>query len=90
MKLRDHPGWPPQWTPFFGSRLPVRGEVGILTEIRLSAITGTRCIIVMEHLGTSCFGELSFDDDALCRRVLDFLKSHCGRSIVQIADLDIP
>jgi hypothetical protein len=44
--------------------------------------------IVMEHLGTSYFGELSFDNDALCR-VVDFLNSHCGKSIAQIANLDI-
>ena len=72
------------------SHVPVSGEVGVLNDIRLSTVTGTRCIIVMEHLGTSYVGELSFDDDALCRRVVNFLNAHCGESIVQIADLDIP
>ncbi|MGE5062113.1 MAG: hypothetical protein ACM3N3_22935 [Betaproteobacteria bacterium] len=89
MKLREHSAWPPSWTPFFGPRVAVSGEVGILNDIRLSTITGTRCIIVIGHLGTSYFGELSFDDDALCRRVVDFLNSHCGKSIAQIANLDI-
>jgi len=65
------------------------GEVGILNDIRLSTVTGTRCIIVVEYLGTSYLGELSFDDVALCGRVVDFLKSHCGKSIAQIANLDI-
>lgn len=73
---------------FLGPRVAVSGEVGILNDIRLSTMTGSR-IIVMEHLGTSYFGELSFDDDALCRRVVDFLNSHCGKSIAQIANLDI-
>jgi hypothetical protein len=44
----------------------------------------------MEYLRTSYLGERSFDDDAVCRRVVDFLQSHCGTSMVQIADLDIP
>ena len=70
------------------SHVPVSGEVGVLNDIRLSTVTGTRCIIVMEHLGTSYFGELSFD--TLCRRVANFLNAHCGESIAQIADLDIP
>lgn len=60
MKLREHPGWPPSWTPFSGPRVPVSGEVGILHDIRLSTVTGTRCIIVMEYLRTSYLGELSF------------------------------
>jgi hypothetical protein len=89
MKLREHSGWPPSWTPFLGPRVPANGEVGILDDIRLSSITATRCILVMEHLSTSYLGELSFDDVALCGRVVDFLKSHCGKSIAQIANLDI-
>jgi hypothetical protein len=90
MKLREYPGWPPQWTPFLGPRVPASGEVGILDDIRISSITGTRCIIVMENLSTTYIGELSFDDDALCSHVVDFLRSHCGKSIAQIAALDIP
>jgi|RhiMethySRZTD1v2_1073278.scaffolds.fasta_scaffold556458_2 hypothetical protein len=90
MKLREHSGWPPSWTPFLGPRVPVSGEVGILNDIRRSTVTGARCIIVMEHLRTSYLGELSFDDVTLCGRVVDFLKSHCGKSIAQIANLDIP
>ena len=90
MKLREYPGWPPQWTPFLGPRVPASGEVGILDDIRISSITGTRCIIVMENLSTTYIGELSFDDDALCSHVVNFLRSHCGESIAQIAALDIP
>ena len=93
LKLRDHPlvrsHWPPEWTPIYGSRNSTSGEVGILDDIYLSRVTAKRCILLIVYNSTSYIGAITFDDDAFCRRFVDLVQNHHGKSISQIAELDV-
>jgi hypothetical protein len=93
MKLRDHPllqqCWPPRWLPFYGPRVLLTGEVGILEDIRHSTVSEKRCILLMEHDETRYIAEMAFDDEPFCRRFVKLVEPHCGKPIAKIGDLDI-
>ena len=94
MKLREHPllqqCWPPRWLPFYGPRVPLAGEVGVLEDIRLSTVGKKRCILLMEHDETRYISELQFGDEAFCQRFVQLVEPHCRTPVAQIGDLDIP
>jgi hypothetical protein len=92
LKLRDHPlvrpHWPPEWTLVYGSHNSTSGEVGILDHIYLSRVTAKRCILLIVYNGTSYIGAITFDDDVFCRRFVDLVQNHRGKSLSRIAELD--
>ena len=94
MKLRGHPllqqCWPPRWLAFYGPRVPLAGELGVLEDIRLSSVGKKRCILLMEHDETRYIAELQFDDEAFCQHFVELVEQHRGKPIAQIGDLDIP
>jgi hypothetical protein len=90
MKYRGIPNWPPIWTQAGTERNKVAsGEVGILKQANGDSRSSTRCFLVIEHEGERYIGALLFDDHIFCWLVLQVLKSHIGRSIKDLGDLDL-
>ena len=93
MKLREHPSvkphWPPQWFPYYGPRVPVFGEIGILEDIRVSSVTPKRCLLLMRNGQQQCIGEVQFDDETSCQWFIKLVEPHRGKSMAQIGNLDI-
>lgn len=93
MKLGEHPlvksNWPPHWLAFYGPKVPITGELGVLEDIRLSSVGKKRCILLMEHEQTRYIAELQFDDEAFCQQFVKLVEPHSGKAIAQIGDLDI-
>jgi hypothetical protein len=99
MLLRDHPlmycfgipSWPPTWMLIKGpgaSRL--KGEIGILTGIRVSDLPSTRrCFLYMRHEESFYLGCLLFDDTGFCDQIAKRLQGYCNRSIAEIGSLDL-
>ena len=99
MELRNHPqmvfngqrNWPPQWIAMFGgSGTPLKGEVGTLEQVRLSAINHSTCFLTVAYQGETYLGTLSLDDALFCRQISDLLRHHCGESLKDIGSLDVP
>jgi len=96
MQLRTHPClfrggvyiWPPLWSRISGKAdIPV-GEVGILEVAYLSAVTDTKCFLLIQHEGSRFLGTLEFSDAGCCKKICEFLHRHCGQQLQLIADLD--
>ena len=94
MKLREHPSikpnWPPRWLAFYGPKVSITSELGVLEDIRLSLVGKKRCILLMEHEQTRYIAELQFDYEASCQQFVKLVEPHRGKAIAQIGDLDIP
>jgi hypothetical protein len=99
MELRKHPfmsfdgisKWPPKWIWTFGTvnGNPL-GEVGVLEAIQQSSIDPNVCFLTMSHNGGSYVGRLEFEQQDFCQQLCELLAHHCGRSLNEIAALDIP
>src|ERR671923_3059387 len=98
MELRHHPGmsyrgfptWPPVWVcrePNKPERL--RGEVGILTEVRVATTLPYKCFLVIKHEELEYIGCVLFTDQSFCEQITKLLQEHCGASIQHIGSLDI-
>jgi hypothetical protein len=99
MELRTHPlmshrgvpSWPPKWVWIDGTekQSPI-GEVGTLSEVRVSNVPGLDQLFVMiDYLGSVYMGCLLFDDPNFCHEVHQLLTGHRGRPISQIAALEL-
>jgi len=67
-----------------------RGEVGVLREAFLSRIEPhARLFLIVEHEGEEYIGCMMFDDAMFCGQVCEFLKQHCGKTVVEIGNLDL-
>ncbi len=99
MNLRDHPMmirkngdliWPPVWTPTQINRdeKPV-GEVGILEDVTMSDLNDNKIFMFMQSEGFRYMGFMIFDDVPFCDEIYRLLKSHVGRPIKEIGDLDL-
>jgi hypothetical protein len=92
MKLREHskmsyrgrPSWPPTWTS------GLTGEIGVLKEAYRSLVSTTRVFVTIDYVGDSYTGFIDLDDEQFCRQLVDLLQKHYGKTIRQIAELDIP
>jgi hypothetical protein len=92
MKLREHskmycrgrPSWPPIWTS------GLTGEIGVLKEAYRSLVSRTRMFVTIDYIGDSEIGFINLDDEQFCRELVDLLQKHYGKTIRQIAELDIP
>lgn len=99
MELRKHPFmlyrgisiWPPAWRwTFGGSNFHPTGEIGMLENIRQSAVDPDKCFLMMSYGGSRYFGRLQFDQKGFCQQVCDLLKAHCGRPLTEVGELNIP
>jgi len=98
MELRNHPlmsfqgvrNWPPQWRLTLGTpvNLPT-GEVGTLEYVQPSLVDPGTCFITISHDRCNYVGEINFDHHEFCARVCELLIAKFGRSLVEIASLDI-
>jgi hypothetical protein len=96
MQLRTHPClfgagvyiWPPLWSRVSGkAEIPV-GEVGILEVAYPSAVTGTKCFLLIQHEESRFLGTLEFSDSDCRKKICEFLRRHCGQPLQLIGDLD--
>ena len=98
MLLRDHPlmmyrrcpNWPPFWLCTGEYDQHPKGEVGTLKAVfRSDWQPPNRCFLLISREGSEYLGCLLFDDQALCRQVMELLKGHCNLSIAEIGGLDV-
>jgi hypothetical protein len=98
LKLRDHPllsfagrhSWPPVWTWIGGNRDQyLRGEIGVLKEVRQSERPSQKCFLVIEHENALYMGCMLVTDTVLCEQISEFIKKHRGYSIEAIGDLNV-
>ena len=97
MKLRDlvmsYGGiniWPPIWKPAKqGSLNTVKGEVGVLAYAHANPNVSGKCYLVMEYEDETYVGTLTFESQAFCRKVSDFLNQHPKKPIKEIGDLEL-
>jgi hypothetical protein len=98
MKLRDcspHPEdnyfyWPPLWAGVEeknGDRF--RGEVGTLQYVYANKVFWTKFYLVTHSAGESYVGALCFSHQSLSNKVLSLLRTHIGRTIKEMGDLEI-
>jgi hypothetical protein len=96
--LRDHPAstiaggpsWPPVWV--HSKTKPIKklyGEVGVFTGTILHDDIPTALFIRMVIDETAYMGYLGVNDAVFCYQLNKFLQHHIGRTIAEIADLDI-
>jgi hypothetical protein len=99
MKLRDHPlmtrksgykSWPPSWTTTHPDRddKPI-GEVGALEDVVVSELIDNKVFMFIKYQGFRYMGFMGFDDPTFCSQIRTRLKANIGRSIKEIADLDL-
>lgn len=98
MQFRDHPllaflgrhSWPPVWTWIGGDRdRYLRGEIGVLKEVRLSERPAQKCFVIIEHENALYMGCVLIGDAAFCDQVYEILKNHRGFAIEAIGDFDV-
>jgi hypothetical protein len=90
MSFRGLCNWPPVWVPSNGKDpMSLRGEVGILSYVHASNGISRKCYLVMEHEGSRYVGCLIFDDPSFCYQVSMLLRTHVGRPIKEIGNLDV-
>ena len=99
MKLREHPllsyrgipSWPPVWlwTAVQEDKKPI-GEVGTLSEVRLSLIEPpNKCFLLIDHDEAVYMGCLLINDLAFCAQIAQLLQGYYGYSIRDIGDIDL-
>jgi hypothetical protein len=98
MMLRDHPGmsfhgvsnWPPVWVHARANgQKQLTGEIGVLKYVHASNRLSNKCYLVMEHDNIQYVGCLIFNDATFCYQVANTLRTHLGRSIKELGDVDL-
>jgi hypothetical protein len=98
LNFRDHPllsfagrhSWPPIWTWIGGARdRYLRGEIGVLKEVRLSERPAKKCFLVIEHETALYMGCVLIADHPFREQVFELLTKHRGYSIEAIGGLDV-
>lgn len=90
MMYRGASNWPPLWvkkTPAGVKTL--KGEVGVLKYVFMRQRPADKCYLVIECEHEAFVGRLSFDNEASCGRISTLLRTHVGRSIKEIGDLEV-
>jgi hypothetical protein len=100
MYLRNHPlvsyggyrSWPPVWTPASAAAQTIpnlRGEVGVLTELRYYQERQGRIIYLLnDYNGEMYVGCLIIDDILFCEQLAERLRGECGKTIDAIGSLE--
>jgi hypothetical protein len=98
IKLRDHPlisyrgfrTWPPVWTQAGPGHLKTLfGEIGILRCAASSLEPFSQCTLLIDYEKQTFTGVLLFDNPDFCVQICNLLQANVGRSIEEIADLDV-
>src|SRR5262245_38047135 len=98
LELRNDPrmlyhrvrNWLPSWIWTDGKeRLSLRGEIGILIEVRRSLISTNSLFLGLRHQESEYLGCLLFDDPAFCRQMDKILRRHLGRPIAEIGSVEL-
>jgi hypothetical protein len=91
MRRADIPIGPPVWTQGTKARgtTILKGEVGVLRYIHLTAQQSQKCYLVIEHNGQHYVGGLLLDDSAFCSQICALLQQNIGRSIKEIGELEV-
>ena len=100
MKLRNHPflshhgvrSWPPTWLSLEGGeKQTLKGEIGILREVRMSRMMGgfNKCFLVINYEGSAYIGTLFVDSLVFCVQMVKLMRDHCGESLTEIGNLDL-
>ena len=95
MKFRDHPAlqhkglpnWPPLWVEMDTYQM-IKGEVGVLTDVRVRNSDGCCLFLTISHDGGSFFGVLFFDNQPACLPVYEFLTIHVRQTIEKIGGME--
>ena len=75
---------------FGGTGTLLRGEIGTLEQVRLSAVNNFTCFLTIAYRGETYLGTLSLDDALFCRQICDLLRHHYGENLKDIGSLDLP
>jgi len=93
--LRRHPKvhWPPTWNGSCGpdARFPV-GEEGVLKKVQYLTVDPTataRVQLRIEHDGNEFWAFVPCEDPVLLSRLYSRLKGYIGRSMEDVASLEI-
>jgi hypothetical protein len=98
VKFREHPlmsyrglcSWPPAWVVPRTSPIKVlKGEIGILTDVKMHDLSSGRLFLTIEHDSKECIGCLFLDNPAFCMAIYTTLKSFIGRTIREVGDQDL-
>ena len=65
------------------------GEVGVLEEVLVSELIDNKVFMFIKYQGFRYMGFIGFDDPAFCSQIRTLLRASIGRSINEIADLDL-
>ena len=90
LTIAGGPSWPPVWV--HSKTKPIKklyGEVGVFTGTILHDDIPTALFIRMVIDETAYMGYLGVNDAVFCYQLNKFLQHHIGRTIAEIADLDI-
>jgi len=68
---------------------PAAGEVGVLKYVLANDRVSNQCYLVIEFEHEHYVGRLTFDTLSTCAQISNLLRSHVGRRIDQIGELDI-
>ena len=63
-------------------------EIGRLKNI-LPNSNSDRCFLLIEHEGEGYIGCLFFEDAIFCSQIISIIKTHIGRTIKEVGDLDL-
>jgi hypothetical protein len=89
MSYGEIPNWPPPWSlPTEAGKITANGEIGVLKHLMYYG-NSTKILLVINHENQSFVGTLLFSDSRFCDHVATLLKTHIGRSIKEIGDLDL-
>ena len=96
MKVRNHPLmtnakeriWPPIWKEKYGET-SLTGEIGVLMHVAIDSPSSRTIYVHMTNENISYIGRLNFDNARFCQRIAILLKSHVGRTIGEISDLEL-
>jgi len=82
--------WPPLWT---GAKekahQTLTGEIGTLRYVYANQIIWTKCYLIVEHEKENYVGSLVFTSHDVSRKVVGLLRTHIGKTIAEIGDLEI-
>ena len=67
----------------------LKGEVGILTDVKMHDLASLRMFLYIEHADKQYIGCLFLDDWAFCQQIYDFLRNCIGMTITDIGDTDL-
>lgn len=81
--------WPPVWTGLGHDRKVLRGEIGVLADAYSNNEAETAIFVIIRIEEQKFLGVLLFSDCSHYKSILSLLQANVGRSIREIAELEI-